>query len=275
VDEFFYQATLREKDLYPENFHFSIQFGETENTIGGFCNTKARTITINPEDWEHRDHEEREHIIFHELGHCILNRDHRNEETLSNECFSYLRGDENDFDCSLNLLSAYWRDYYLEELFDPGTPLPLWYLANQDFNLQQLHATDSLVIGDTLISELELTTLRFSQRDTFVFEITFKNIEADVKSVGFYIGNLLFQHCNTCTTTNTSLQLGNTRIFATPGPNLSGDIRFSVFRNKDVISFFINDHFMHAMEFSIIEGNRFKTKYFEEETWIDLQYFFN
>ena len=275
VDEFFYQANQRGLNLYPENLNFSIQFGETDDELGGFCNTKGNAITINAEDWEHRDQPEREHVIFHELGHCILNRDHRNDESVTNECFSFMRGAEDDFDCSLNLQSAYWRDYYIDELFDPTATLPDWYLSSQDDPDPNLNYTDSIVIQDTLAYDLEYTTFRFSQRDTFVFEMTFKSANAEEQSVGFYIGNLVFLHCDECTNTKTSLQLGNTRIFSTGGLALNSDVKFTVFRNNDVISFYVNDYFVHAMEYSIIEGNRFKTIIFDEEMGMRIRYLFN
>jgi hypothetical protein len=275
VDEFFYQAHQRGLSLYPQNLNFSIQFGETDDELGGFCNTKGNAITINVEDWERRDHAEREHVIFHELGHCILNRNHRNDESVTNECFSYMRGAEDDFDCSLNLHSGYWRDYYLDELFDSSSNLPGWYLSSQDYPETNLNYTDSIVINDTLTYNLENNSFRYNQRDTFLFEMIFNSTNTTEKSVGFYIGNLAFLHCDECTLTKTSLQLGNKRIFSIGGPALNSEIKFSVFRNNDVISFFVNDDFVHAMEYTIIEGNRFKTLHFDEEMGMSLRYLFN
>lgn len=275
VDEFFFQANQRGYNLNATHFNFSIQFGETDDNIGGFCNSKGNAITINPEDWEARDTFQREHIIFHELGHCILNREHRNTETPSNECFSYMKGAEDDFDCSLNLHSTYWRDYYLDELFDESTPLPEWYLTNQAYSIPNLNFTDSVVISDTLTDWLEITTFRFSQRDTFLFEMTFHNTNPEEKSVGFYIGNLVFLHCDDCALTKTSIQLGNTRIFSTGGIALHSDIKFTVSRNKDIVSFYVNDYFVHAMEYALIEGNRLKTKIFDEQMGMSIRYLYN
>ena len=275
VDEFFYQAHQRGLSLYPENLNFSIQFGETDDELGGFCNTKGNAITINVEDWEHRDHAEREHVIFHELGHCILNRNHRNDESVTNECFSYMRGAEDDFDCSLNLHSGYWRDYYLDELFDSSSNLPGWYLSSQDYPGTNLNYTDSILILDTLANVLDYLTLRFNQRDTFLFEIEFNGATTAETSFTFTIGNMRFSHCDICSPTKTSLQIGNTRIFSTGDIIVNTDIQFSVFRNNDVVSFYINDYFVHAMEFAIIEGNRFKTKSFDEKMGMSVRYLFN
>ena len=73
-----------------------------------------------------------ETIIFHELGHCILGREHDNtlmpngdprsimyraNITLYSSCI-YPLGSPCDF--------SYRRTYYIDELFKPATPLPEW-----------------------------------------------------------------------------------------------------------------------------------------------------
>jgi len=275
VDEFFYQANQHGLGLYAENLNFSIQFGETEPGNGGSCSFNGNEITINQSDWQLRDHRQKEHSIFHELGHCILNRNHQNVETSSNECFSYMKGTENDFDCSFNLYSDYWRTYYLDELFDESTTLPEWYLSNQDIANAGFSFIDSVVINDTIAEMLEINTIRFSQCDTFLLEFEFNNTNTEERIIFFNLGNLRFTHCNECALTKTSLQLGNTRIYATSDIALNTDVKFSIIRNKDVISFFVNEYFVHAMEYAIIDGNRLKTETFDEEMGMRIKYLFN
>jgi len=73
-----------------------------------------------------------ETLIFHELGHCILGREHAvsllpkgdpktimypGDITLYSPCV-YALGDS----CN----KVYRRAYYIDELFDPSTPVPDW-----------------------------------------------------------------------------------------------------------------------------------------------------
>jgi hypothetical protein len=62
-----------------------------------------------------------EKVIFHELGHCILNREHKDELLPNGEGASILNTYNN-----LTRYTQQTRDYYLNELFYPGTPPPTW-----------------------------------------------------------------------------------------------------------------------------------------------------
>ncbi|MDX1906930.1 MAG: hypothetical protein SF053_07825 [Bacteroidia bacterium] len=66
----------------------------------------------------------REILVLHELGHCILNRQHRDDFLPNGNIASIMRATgEQVYGGSLN---AFKRDYYLDELFDPNTPAPDW-----------------------------------------------------------------------------------------------------------------------------------------------------
>jgi len=62
----------------------SVRFGATERpTETGACawnENETPTITINPDTWEKRKSDsDRQLILFHELGHCVLKRNHDSE----------------------------------------------------------------------------------------------------------------------------------------------------------------------------------------------------
>ena len=91
---------------------------------------KTISISSNPQCWENST--QFETLVFHEMGHCILGRDHDtarlpngapksimypNDITIYSPCV-YVLGD------SCNLL--YRRAYYLDELFNPSTPVTDW-----------------------------------------------------------------------------------------------------------------------------------------------------
>jgi hypothetical protein len=97
---------------------------------------RQRKITINTSVncWRFASDFVKEALIFHELGHCVLQRlDHR-DDWLPNGDFASLM---NSNSISLYDICVYdlgngpcnrtfKREYYLDELFDPNTPAPVW-----------------------------------------------------------------------------------------------------------------------------------------------------
>jgi len=58
----------------------------------------------------------KELVIFHELGHCFLQREHREDEYPSGACISIMRSGVDG--CRDNYTSSF-RSVYIDELFDP------------------------------------------------------------------------------------------------------------------------------------------------------------
>jgi hypothetical protein len=62
-----------------------IKFGAVKNKReSGLClisGDQTPRITINKANWDKMDEPEREALIFHELGHCVLRREHRESYT--------------------------------------------------------------------------------------------------------------------------------------------------------------------------------------------------
>ena len=82
------------------------------------------TIVTSGTCWIDRDVEDNEALVFHELGHMALNRNHRDDLLPGNSRASIM--------VSTNLAGLYVgnardrRTYYVDELFDPDTPVPAW-----------------------------------------------------------------------------------------------------------------------------------------------------
>jgi len=131
VQTFLKEASSRGRpiDLYEEGL--VVNFGTLPRGKAGSCrpNDYPKKVTIDAAQWKKLDEQQREALVFHELGHCILNRDHNNNTLPFGECASLMDGNEEEsgFVCSNNYYAAQWRRYYLDELFDPDTPLPSWY----------------------------------------------------------------------------------------------------------------------------------------------------
>ncbi len=66
----------------------------------------------------------REILVFHELGHCILNRLHRDDDLPNGNIASIMRSTGEQV--YGGVLNDFKRDYYLDELFDENTPVPDW-----------------------------------------------------------------------------------------------------------------------------------------------------
>ena len=89
----------------------------SENHVAGQCSysyARPRMITIDIPFWNRASQLGREMIIFHELGHCVLNRDHDERQFASGFCKSIMRSGTC---CCRDAYTAQNRSYYLDELF--------------------------------------------------------------------------------------------------------------------------------------------------------------
>lgn len=103
-----------ENPHHPDNL--IIVFGDLPSDKHGHCQvvediSDANIITINKTSWDSFNSDEREMLILHEMGHCVLYRGHRDGEISSKP---------------LSIMNTYmfnpWyytvnKDYYLNELF--------------------------------------------------------------------------------------------------------------------------------------------------------------
>ena len=111
---------------------FSMGFKQLPSPTVGQCTTWSsgyRQIAIDPTYWSSIERDERSKIglIFHELGHCDLNRDHLNIE----EFYDGVHLHEH---VPISLMYKYnffsdryeeLEDYYYEELFSEDIDLPI------------------------------------------------------------------------------------------------------------------------------------------------------
>lgn len=89
-----------------------------EGNVVGTCSyggrTNKRDVIIDESFWNRASYLYREYVVFHELGHCILERDHL-ESCFSNRTVASIMRSGNG-SCRDNY-TATTRDYYVEELF--------------------------------------------------------------------------------------------------------------------------------------------------------------
>lgn len=87
------------------------------NTILGFCQantTSSKKIIIDIDFWNRSSNLKKELIVFHELGHCYLNRDHNSEKLSNGTCKSIMRS---GYDGCVDYYNDKTRERLIDELF--------------------------------------------------------------------------------------------------------------------------------------------------------------
>jgi len=93
-----------------------------EDGVAGTCSygfRSPRDVTIDLPFWQGSGYFGREMVVFHELGHCILDRDHSEATTGNGFCASIMRSGTGN--CR-TLYNNQNREYYLDELFEVLSP---------------------------------------------------------------------------------------------------------------------------------------------------------
>lgn len=94
-----------------------IDFGKLKSPVIGECRVSKgyKTIIIDPDEWFHSSNTRHKELIYHELGHCLLNRDHFDTAMVINNVLMPASL------MSTIMLNEYffeeYEDYYINELF--------------------------------------------------------------------------------------------------------------------------------------------------------------
>lgn len=72
-------------------------------------------VIIDEDYWSNASELQREFVVFHELGHCMLDRSHDNTANVNGRCISMMNSGEGG--CR-SVYNAVTRSAYLDELFD-------------------------------------------------------------------------------------------------------------------------------------------------------------
>ena len=145
----------------------TIQFTNTSIGRAAAC-LGGNQITIDESLWTTQDDFEKEALIFHELGHCELDRGHMNRKLANGEWASIMRGDPlgaNETDV-INFAGTR-RAYYIDEFFDPNTPAPDW-----AFLVRELEITD---VDRRIVLEID----EVSEFDSDFDPVSHTNFEID------------------------------------------------------------------------------------------------
>jgi hypothetical protein len=257
------------------NFYFADIKGPNQNTVG-LCYGNDR-ILIDRQYWNSASEINKERIIFHELGHCILNRKkHRNEKSESGECLSFMNGQENNFECSKNLYSLLWRKYYIDELFNENTILKDWYSNNQEYEINYNNPLEIISIRG-LTTDFYSTNIDLNNKERIVIEFTFKNwktvtnnrnyVLTDIHFGGYFFGSAPISEKGRI---YISGEFGS--YFENNDYEFNDDIKLTIRKDNELVQFFVDEQFMHVMEIESFENYVIKAS-FEEQIEMDIKIF--
>lgn len=116
-DDFVQQAASRGIEI--DTFGAKVAFGPM-NKEGrqAYTSHRYRQVIIDSSSYKWKNYPES--IVFHELGHLFLRREHDNNRVNYNPTSIMDSNEIPEYELGRPEL----RDYYLDELFNPGTPLP-------------------------------------------------------------------------------------------------------------------------------------------------------
>jgi hypothetical protein len=117
-DNFEKEGNSRNKNINLRATNITAVIQKIQGHIG-MCDTiknHSKHIIIDIDFWNRSSDLSRELIVFHELGHCILGRGHRDDANSNHHCNSIMRSGNTP--CFDNYKKA-TRATYLNELFAP------------------------------------------------------------------------------------------------------------------------------------------------------------
>jgi hypothetical protein len=268
VQRFFEEANKRGLPIKLEDNDLQIKFSKL---IGknGTCFPQKKLIEIDSVLWKQRSEFDKEWLIYHELGHCTLGRDHLVRALPHGECESIMSNSEG-FNCAINFSSESWRKYYFDELFSQKLIVPSWY-------------NDTLLlITDTVLIKRD-KKINFKE-DSFLFDVnqidTSKNFVIDfnfIKSAKVS-RDICLQFDNKIVGLKTILDANIATIRNVEGYNFAGrsniylgnTIRIKVVKNKRYYHFWVNNTIIHTMDFDTVKNRTIKISCFSTEN--DFEY---
>lgn len=99
-------------------------------SVSGYYSHSNNVIYIDSASFGYKlSDDSKERTIFHELGHGLLKRDHRDDLLSDNTAASIMHSSNGISYVTMPYMTVsihYRRTYYIDELFNPQTSLPYW-----------------------------------------------------------------------------------------------------------------------------------------------------
>jgi len=109
---------------------------------GGYCYLGEHHIVIDKSEWSDLTDTQKEYLLFHELGHCELDRRHKNDQFDNSIWKSLMRGDPLVGTQKRTPVPYYGfrKNYFRDELFNQNTATPDW--SNPTFSIDDISGID-------------------------------------------------------------------------------------------------------------------------------------
>ena len=117
-DSFVEEAAQRGRSIDLTALEIEGIIEEIDGNVIGQCRSNSNlpnVVAIDQSFWNSASQLRREMVIFHELGHCALQRDHLDTKTITGTCISIMQSGQGN--CR-NAYSNSTRAAYLDELFN-------------------------------------------------------------------------------------------------------------------------------------------------------------
>lgn len=189
VQEFIAEGAKRGQTIDFTDSGLIVEF--SDGSVGGasgFCYVGKHHVVIDKSEWTALSENVRGFLLFHELGHCELDRGHTNLKFSNDVWKSIMRGGELEgFEIWIPIPYYGFRKEYLnDELFNENTPAPTW--ANQTFGYNEVPEANKESI------KIEENISRINQRFSdltgdYEFEIDFSLINDRANRTKLIWGN--------------------------------------------------------------------------------------
>jgi hypothetical protein len=261
VDLFIEEGAKRGFEVDFSDTGLSIQYGTLPEDAAGVCselgdgNSGSHQIRIRKLYWESLTEIQKERLIFHELGHCELNRPHDNQVFSNGDWKSIMRGAPLPADKTpIVNYTGTRRDYYIDELFQPDTGVPSWLNFSVPYNSVD-SSRKSLIYEVSNVSQFqEITTLTGNENFEIEIELeVFSGLQfAGIQWAGPDINNSLhFYLYNGKEIHIASGQqlFGIMHVFDYPSNIAYKKNKFTVRRDDDLYLLYYNEQFLYWIDY--------------------------
>jgi len=180
LQRFLAEAAKRGKTFNLQASGIIMRFADLEGNIGGKCyHEKPVRIEFDRKYWKYISRTAypdaaKESIVFHELGHGLLGREHRNERFSNGEMKSLM--------CESGYFVNFFgirREYYIKELFASMTAAPDWVIKKienpiETYYHEEIHDPRTITNTQTLPCLISMFFGGYFNQDDFYYEIRFR-----------------------------------------------------------------------------------------------------
>ncbi|MEO0044359.1 MAG: hypothetical protein RL329_3807 [Bacteroidota bacterium] len=264
VNLFFEEGNKRGMNIALKNINLEMRFSTLVGKNAA-CTPKKHLIEIDSALWRKRSPYDKAWLIYHELGHCILGRDHLLKTLPRGECQSVMSNSEG-FNCMINFKSNSWKKYYFDELFNNTSIIPDWY---QD-TIVSLNDTMQLLKGSYVHFQQDSFVLKVDSLDStknFALEVDFDNAIQTSRDLCLRFDDKLIHFTKTPDFNITEIK--NTKKYFYAGASnvvVGKKITLKIIKKDKYYIFAIDNHVIHVMDYEPVQEKIVKILCFSTES---------